>query len=436
MDYTQLKNEGDLHFERLEFLDALNYYDQAIALRPQFVAAIYRKGEALFKLERFLESASCFWSAYLFFQFRKEPLLMCARALEAAGFSFEACSTFAMLRQDDIDLQSMIFYISALIQEGRVADAAALLPQLQGDDSFNTNLLRGRVCHEFGLLAEARSFLEKLLPADTDGRVADRLIGIYTGLNEFDALTNLLNQCANSFSGIPKQADYYKAVKIALEIFHGEISTETECHINNLRFSIIDSAAYLYAQTQGKIPLSGASQQTFEMIKDKVMNNGAIAEFGVRNGHTINLLATLFPDHDLYGFDSFKGIPETWNDEPAGSYSAGGRLPKVASNVQLIDGWFDKTLPVFTKQNTEILALLNIDCDLYSSTKTIFDCLGDRIVAGSIIIFDEYISNPSWREDEFKAFQEWVENNGVKYEYLVASFYTKQVAVKILSKEI
>ncbi len=52
--------------------------------------------------------------------------------------------------------------------------------------------------------------------------------------------------------------------------------------------------------------------------------------------------------------------------------------------------------------------------------------------AGTVIIFDEYINNKSWREDEFKAFQEWVAANDVQYEYIVASFFTKQVAVQIL----
>jgi hypothetical protein len=44
----------------------------------------------------------------------------------------------------------------------------------------------------------------------------------------------------------------------------------------------------------------------------------------------------------------------------------------------------------------------------------------------------EYIGNQHWREDEYKAFQEAVERFGWKYEYLCFSFFTKQVALRIL----
>jgi len=48
-----------------------------------------------------------------------------------------------------------------------------------------------------------------------------------------------------------------------------------------------------------------------------------------------------------------------------------------------------------------------------------------------VIVFDEYIVNENWREDEFKAFQESVLTYGWKYEYLYFSFFTKQVVVRI-----
>ena len=55
------------------------------------------------------------------------------------------------------------------------------------------------------------------------------------------------------------------------------------------------------------------------------------------------------------------------------------------------------------------------------------------MVPGSVIVFDEYIGNEYWREDEFKAFQEAVERYGWTYEYLCFSVFTKQVAVRIAS---
>jgi hypothetical protein len=48
------------------------------------------------------------------------------------------------------------------------------------------------------------------------------------------------------------------------------------------------------------------------------------------------------------------------------------------------------------------LACANIDCDLYSSTLDILEGMHGRIVEGTILIFDEYICHPSWRQDEFR----------------------------------
>ena len=49
-----------------------------------------------------------------------------------------------------------------------------------------------------------------------------------------------------------------------------------------------------------------------------------------------------------------------------------------------------------------------------------------------MIVFDEYIGYKSWKEDEFKAFQEAVIQYQWQYEILTFSFATKQVAVKII----
>jgi hypothetical protein len=60
------------------------------------------------------------------------------------------------------------------------------------------------------------------------------------------------------------------------------------------------------------------------------------------------------------------------------------------------------------------------------------EALGDRVVAGTVLVFDEYIGNEHWREDEFRAFQEAAARRGWRYEYLCYSLYTKQAAVRIL----
>jgi Macrocin-O-methyltransferase (TylF) len=127
----------------------------------------------------------------------------------------------------------------------------------------------------------------------------------------------------------------------------------------------------------------------------------------------------LGPTRTIHGFDSFEGLPEDWFGKfRKGRFDTGGKLPKVRSNVKLHKGWFDETLPKFVAENDGPVAFLHVDCDLYSSTKTIFQYLGDRIVAGTIILFDEYFNYPGWQQHEHKAFQELVQERGLRYRWL------------------
>jgi hypothetical protein len=81
---------------------------------------------------------------------------------------------------------------------------------------------------------------------------------------------------------------------------------------------------------------------------------------------------------------------------------------RVRENVLLHKGWFDKSVQVFAAQYRDNMAFMHMDTDLCSSTKTVFDLLGSRIVPGTVIIFDEYLNYPGWQSGEFKAFQEEV----------------------------
>lgn len=149
---------------------------------------------------------------------------------------------------------------------------------------------------------------------------------------------------------------------------------------------------------------------------------GIILEFGVFKAVTITIMAKLFPDEEIWGFDSFIGLPEKWKESesitrPKGHFKT--EIPKVPHNVRLIQGFFDKTLPQWLKthnssQYSEI-SFLHVDSDLYSSAKTILDLLNDRIKVGTVIAFDE-IGNwgeeniyPCWEEGEWKAFNEWLD---------------------------
>lgn len=192
----------------------------------------------------------------------------------------------------------------------------------------------------------------------------------------------------------------------------------------------LESWDYLKAQSQyGQ--LIGSNTKTIALALEHANLEGLVLEFGVYNGKSIRNIAALIKG-EVHGFDSFEGIPENWNDEPSGSYSANGEIPEVPSNVTLHKGWFEKTIPEFIKVNRGPIRFMNIDCDLYSSTKTIFDLLAPQITHGTVIVFDEFIGYKSWKEDEFKAFQEAAKQHQWRHEILSFSFATKQVAIKIL----
>jgi hypothetical protein len=107
------------------------------------------------------------------------------------------------------------------------------------------------------------------------------------------------------------------------------------------------------------------------------------------------MIASRYTDRDVHGFDTFTGIPEDWHATPSGSYSTHGTVPSAPNNVQYHVGLFSDTLPLFLDRHEGPIQFMNIDCDLYSSTKDVLDAIHDRIVIGTVIVFDEYVMNPN-----------------------------------------
>jgi len=98
-----------------------------------------------------------------------------------------------------------------------------------------------------------------------------------------------------------------------------------------------------------------SSVDTKYKVHDVAVNNisileGVVIEFGVYKGDTINYIARKLPSFDVFGFDSFEGLPEFWRDGfDKGTFSLNS-LPEVEKNVKLYKGWFDDTLPPICKR--------------------------------------------------------------------------------------
>lgn len=156
----------------------------------------------------------------------------------------------------------------------------------------------------------------------------------------------------------------------------------------------------------------------YELRRDAVLAapEGLFMEFGVWKGAWLSQMAAV-RDVPFYGFDSFEGLPEPWAFHEAGQFDLGGDLPEMPTNVTLVKGWFNESLPTFLEQHPEPIGFLHIDCDLYTSTKTVLDLLAPRLVPGSQLVLDDFMFTPGWQREEHRAFFEFVAEHDWDFEY-------------------
>ncbi len=160
---------------------------------------------------------------------------------------------------------------------------------------------------------------------------------------------------------------------------------------------------------------------------------GLVCEFGVASGATLNHIADRLPGREVFGFDSFEGLPEDWRDGyPKGAFKRTAP-PAVRENAKLVTGYFDKSLPPFLDGRAGEAVFLHVDCDLYSSTRTIFQTMKDRIIPGCVIVFDEYFNYPGWMDGEHRALMEFLDLTGFGVEYLAYCKTHQQAAIRLTS---
>ncbi len=165
-----------------------------------------------------------------------------------------------------------------------------------------------------------------------------------------------------------------------------------------------------------------------------IPKDGMVLEFGVRSGTSINQFADIMTGRGdkrtLFGFDSFEGLSEKWvgaSGRP-GTFSLKGQLPPVRDNVTLIKGWIDDTLPKFLEENPGPIAFINVDTDTVSPCRTILELCKPRLIEGTVILFDELLSYPGWKQGEFLALQEQLSTDA--YEFEAFSGYEAMIRIK------
>jgi len=220
--------------------------------------------------------------------------------------------------------------------------------------------------------------------------------------------------------------DYY-VLSHLLPLLRERLLNDFETHQQGM--ATWSTAAYLQAHMPRARALPSRKSVLQEAFR-AASQTGLLLEFGVFQGESINFLASL-TTNTIHGFDSFEGLPEDWKADRLQGAFALDRLPRVAPNVVLHKGWFEETLPYFVKEHPEDVSFIHVDCDLYASTQTVLRYLGAQIKPGTVIVFDEYFNYPNWQAHEFAAFQEFVEEWQLHYQYLFYRQNGLQVAVRI-----
>ena len=133
----------------------------------------------------------------------------------------------------------------------------------------------------------------------------------------------------------------------------------------------------------------------------------------------------------MHSFDSFEGLPEDWRGDPLnrswarkqflsrGSFSRHGRPPFFESGIHWHVGWFNATLPAFLESHPRTpISLVHIDCDLYSSTASVLEALEPRLTDDAVLVFDELVNYPEYREHEARALVEFLRRTDRGYRVL------------------
>ena len=193
---------------------------------------------------------------------------------------------------------------------------------------------------------------------------------------------------------------------------------------------LIEEFLYEYFTKEQRVD---SSEQLLYNSINHVSVDGLNLEFGVWRGGSINYLGALKPNLKFYGFDSFKGLPEDWSTFYPKGWMAVDGPPKTCVNVELVVGLFQDTLKPFLEKHPEKVAFLNLDADLYSSTKYVLFTLADhnRLQSGTVIKFDEvfYQDSPhTILDDEHRVFNEFIVTYDVEFNWLY--FTTKRFTVR------
>ena len=152
----------------------------------------------------------------------------------------------------------------------------------------------------------------------------------------------------------------------------------------------------VFLRQHADAPSFGTREEMWDAVAARCTGPIDYLEFGVHEGHSILHWAAVKrePDSRFVGFDTFTGLPETWNAlYPKGHFDTGGRTPPTKDpRVRFVAGMFQDTLARFLSSYEPAgrRVVVHIDCDLYASALFCLTKLDPILRPGSLLVFDEF----------------------------------------------
>jgi tetratricopeptide (TPR) repeat protein len=426
-DYTGAHNNmGNALKEQGRLSEAIEAYNKALSLKPDYAEAFYNMGNALKERGKLDEAIEAYNNAISINPNYAEAYNNIGITLQNQAKmkkAIEAYKTALSIKPDYAEAHINVG--NALKEQGKLDEAIEAFKKAISikPDFVEAYVNMGNVLQEQGKLKEAIETFNKVLSIKPD--FADALWNLSGTATSLDEAKQWIEKCLKA------NPDHIqsKLTLSALQFYKGDKS-----EFNTLVKSSHKDSPYMRSfawafRLPELPPLYFHRWALFDQMVVLSKKNRPFYEFGVWRAEAFRYLIKTFKKG--YGFDTFEGLPEDWHSEKAGTYSSDGNVPKVDGG-EFIVGKFEDTLPEFFAKKRPKASIVNFDADLYSSTICALNYAKPVIDKHTILIFDEFIMNKHWEEDEYKALEEFCTKNHYTYEVLAISFFTKQVAVKII----
>jgi hypothetical protein len=215
-------------------------------------------------------------------------------------------------------------------------------------------------------------------------------------------------------------------------------------------FHVRPQIEYDYANVRRRLIFEALTQGVQYVLNNAV--EGDVAEFGTASGFSACTIARAMAVYRqmyaetlelhgaqpklLYLFDSFEGLPEAaaavdlsspnvqsgrWREGTFKGLTAEELIELCASvydrdKLRVVPGWYQESLPQLPAGTK--LAMVHLDCDLYSSTVEVLDHLFTRghVAEGAVLFFDDWNCNRSSPQfGQRRAWRETCEKHRVEY---------------------